>query len=304
LPEWWNPECEKDPRLLPELEIRLARFLDAPLSLIQDPSQPLAAPTYAKARLRRVRGIEPERMAPAVHFALKVGEAVVRSMHSPAPGAGDLPTSATEWHQELGAKGNAVTLTDILADLWGRGVPVVPLGHIPAPSFQGMVGIVEGRPVIFLGHRHDEPGRVAFVVVHEAGHIAAGDCTAEGPIVDGDDATEDLSDIEKAADDFALKVLVGSHQLEPRGAEGFKALARQAIELETSTGAEASNLIFGWARKTGDYATATRAVQALYRATGAWATLASFFRDNVDRDAARETDRELLNYVHGGPLEG
>lgn len=271
---------------------------------MQDPSRPLAPPSYAEARLRRVRDLEPERLAPAVHFALKVGQAVVRNMRASQPLAVDLPASAQEWHEQLRVKGTAVTLTAILADLWDRGVPVVPLGHTPAPSFQGMVGIVDGRPVVFLGHRHDEPGRIAFVVAHEAGHIAAGDCTAESPIVDGDDTTEDLSDIEKAADEFALQLLVGSHQLRPPGSESFRDLAKHAVDLEAETGAEASNLIFGWARETGDYATATRAVQALYRAKGGRATVASFFRKHVDHARLSETDRELLSYVHGSDAEG
>ena len=36
LPEWWEEPNSRDPELLPELEIRVARFLNVPLSSIKE----------------------------------------------------------------------------------------------------------------------------------------------------------------------------------------------------------------------------------------------------------------------------
>ena len=39
--------------------------------------------------------------------------------------------------------------------MWKLGIPIVPLDLLPAPGFQGMSCLVEDRPVILLGHKHD-----------------------------------------------------------------------------------------------------------------------------------------------------
>ncbi len=74
----------------------------------------------------------------------------------------------------------------------------------------------------------------------------------------------------------------------------FKSLARQASNVERQSGADASTVIFAWARRTGDYATATMAVKALYRNMGARRQVREFFAQHVDIAAASETDRALL----------
>ena len=194
-----------------------------------------------------------------------------------------------------------MTLDDLLGDLWRRGIPVVPLDVLPTPSFQGLACIVEDHPVILLGHKHDEPGRVAFFVAHEAGHIARGDCLPDRPVVDEEDLIVDETTMEQAADRYATEVLVGEASVPPLEGNDFKELATRAADLERQTGADASILLFAWAAKTGDYAAATMAVKALYRGSGARQTLRAYFDRHVDLDSASETDRALLRCVHGDP---
>jgi len=204
------------------------------------------------------------------------------------------------WRTLIRQRATRVTLVEILNDLWVRGIPVVSLDVLPAPSFQGLACIVEGRPVILVSYKHDEPGRVAFWIAHEAGHIASGDCAPEHPVVDADDEIGDESNIERNADLYATQALVGAPEI-PRlpvpDSVDFKMLARQAIEAERNTGADASAVIYAWARRTGDYALATMAVKALYRGTGARRELLRNFLRHVDIDAAADTDRSLLRCV-------
>ena len=83
----------------------------------------------------------------------------------------------------------------------------------------------------------------------------------------------------------------------------FKNLARRASELERTTGADASSVIFTWARDTGDYATASMAVRALYRSTGARKELRQLLDLNVDVAAASESDRSMLRCVYGDRMQ-
>ena len=106
-------------------------------------------------------------------------------------------------------------------------------------------------------------------------------------MVDEEDEISDDADLEHRADLFATRVLVGDATVpevdgvKPRDS---KELARQAVGIERGIGADASSVIFAWARRTGDYATATMAVKALYRHTGAHRQLHRLFHDNVDVD--------------------
>jgi hypothetical protein len=305
LPEWWDERCAEDPSLLQDIEIRVARFLGRSVAVVGDPGVALAPPSYPAAQLRRVRDVDRDRLAPAIHAGIRIASAVVRSLRDTTPGPAVLPSLPVDglvWREQIARTGTAPTLRDIVADLWKRGIPVVPLDLLPTPFFQGMACIVENRPVILLGYKHDEPGRVAFLVAHEAGHIAAGDCAPDQPVVDEEDEITDDADVERHADLYATHVLVGDAsvpQVEGIGSRDFKDLARQASHIERTAGADASSVIFSWARRTGDYATATMAVKALYRSTGAQKQLHQLFDRHVDLAAAAETDRALLLCVHG-----
>ena len=121
---------------------------------------------------------------PRCTAAIRCAAAVVRNLRDTVPPPKAPPGDGLAWRERLVGRRTAPSLEALAEHLWELGIPVVPLDVLPAPSFQGMACIVEDRPVILLGHKHDEPGRVAFVIAHEAGHIAAGDCTAGRPIVD------------------------------------------------------------------------------------------------------------------------
>ena len=299
LPDGWAAACADDPAVLPDVKIRVARFLRRSIADVRDPSVELAAPTYVRAQLRRVRDIDRDRLGPAIHSALQIAGAVVRSLRSTDHPPAVVPTDALTWRHQISQAGQAVKLDDLLGDLWGRGIPVVPVDVLPAPTFQGLVCIVESRPVILLGHKIDQPGLVAYIVAHEAGHIVTGDCTLDQPVVDEEEEIADESDMERNADLFATRLLVGRDSApEIRGGD-FRELARNAVAQEREMGAEASTIIFAWARRTGEYETASMAVKALYRNSGARNKLRDHFDRHVDIDAATETDRSLLRCVYG-----
>ena len=232
-----------------------------------------------------------------------IARAVVRNLKESVPTPALPPSDGLAWRQEIRGFDGSVALDAILEDLWTRGIPVVPTQLLPVPGFQGLAAVVEGRPVVVLGHRHDEPGRAAFRISHEAGHIAKGDCTPDAPVVDKDE--EILSDdgMEKLADQYAIRVLVGRDaipELDPSAVHNFRDLATLAATVEREKGIDAGAIIFSWARTTGDYATATMATKALYLSTGATRSLRKYFKRFVDVDGAPLSDQELMRVVVPG----
>ena len=289
-----------EPNLLPEIEIRVSRFLAAPMSIVTDPESALEAPGYPGARLRCVRDVDKGRLGPAIHAAIGMAGAVVRNLGRLVPGPALPPSDGLAWREKVRDLQGGVALDTILEDLWKRGIPVVPTHTLPAPGFQGLAAVVEGRPVVVLGHKHDEPGRAAFRVAHEVGHIAQGDCTSGSPVVDKDDEILPDDEMEQRADRYAIRMLAGKDtvpQLAERTFGDFRDLAERAAAVERETGADAGAIIFSWARTTGDYRMATLATKALYLSTGATRSLRKHFRKFVDFQGAPQSDQELMRAV-------
>ncbi len=127
------------------------------------------------------------------------------------------------------------------------------------------------------------------------------DSAADQPVVDGEEEVLDDSDIERTADRYATRVLVGDDSVPQVDAVDFKDLAKRASQIERASGADASAVIFAWASRTREYAIATMAVNALYRGSGARRQLRQQLERHVDLDATNETDRALLRCVYGEP---
>jgi Zn-dependent peptidase ImmA (M78 family) len=301
LPDWWDDSCASDPSLLPEIELRVARFVDAPLSLVRAADQPLSAPDYPGAQLRRVRDIHRDRLGPAIHLGLRVAEAAIRSWRGALPSLRVPPADPNLWREEMPRSSTVVRLPDVLADLWARGIPVIHIALMPSPSYQGMVCIVEGRPVVVLAHDFDEPARLAFVIAHEVAHVVHGDCEPGHPVVDEEDINPDDHDAEKRADMYSVRVLAGAAPI-PRLEEADpKALARRADEIEQEHGVDAALVVRSWGKRTGEHAKATLAVAALYGMKGGKRAIREAFDRHIDLDGATETDRALLRCLHGEP---
>jgi hypothetical protein len=299
LPDWWESSCETDDRLLSDVEVRVARFLGAPLTVVRDPSAPLVSPTYSGTQLRRVRDINRDRLWPAIHAALNIASAVVRS--SALPPLRVPPADPIAWRRDISRPQAVLKLDDILADLWERGVPVVHVDALPAPSFQGIACIVEGRPVVLICHNLDEPGRLAFIIAHEIGHIANGDCSPGQPVVDEEEEISDDTDIEERADKFATGALTGGATIPTLDPSSFKDLALKALAIEHEYLVDASFVVSSWARTVGDYLAGTMAAKALYRTRGGKRTIRKHLDAYLRLDNASDSDRALLRCLSGDP---
>lgn len=299
LPDWWDDSCLGKPSLLPDVEIRVARFLHVPLDVVRDPSQRLEPPSYPNARLRKVKNIDADRVGPAIHAGLSLASAALRSLRQSLPSIALPPTDSSEWRRLLLQAKKIVDLETIATDLWRRGIPVLHVDVSPSPRFQGLACIVDGRPVVLVGHDIDTPARLLSHIAHEAAHIVRGDCEEGAPVVDEDDLVSDRDEMERAADHFALVVALSPDKL-PSPPEGdFKAVAAAASKLARERAIDSGSIVWSWAPRLDDYATAQLALKALYKHAGGARTLRQLFEKHVDVEGASDSDRALLRCVKG-----
>lgn len=301
LPDWWNRECEKDASLLPEVEIRLARFLGTSIEAIRDPAFPLNAPEYPGAQLRRVQNVNRDRLRAAIHAGLRVASAVVRCLRSP-----DVPiripfAEPLRWREDVGMRDPTFGLKSVVEDLWSRGIPVIHLEKVPPPKFQGLACVVRGRPVILLGHANDEPVRLLLYVAHETSHIVRGDVGPDVPVVDEDELFPDTSEMELAAEEYAWKALTGGQPILAPPSGNALQWANAAWKDQQSRAIDAGVSLWKWANQQSDFAKGEMALKALYRAQGGQRTLREVFDQHVAWENASETDRELLRSVFLDP---
>lgn len=127
--------CGDNPALVQDFEFRVARFLGSSLDAVSDPNTPLAPPTYSGAQLRRVRDISRNGLAAAIHVATHVASATVRNLRQAHPPR-VLPLDGLAWRERITRLATALQLGDVIRDLWTRGIPVIPLDVLPAPSFR------------------------------------------------------------------------------------------------------------------------------------------------------------------------
>lgn len=283
----------------------VARYLGAPLDVVRDPGAPLVIPSYGAARLRTTnREVSKDRTA-AIHAANRLAAATVRSLRETVPPAVMPPADPLVWRRELNP-GGPPSLLQMVSNLWQRGIPVIHAKTLPTPAFQGMAAIVDGRPVVVIGHKHDEPDRVAFWIAHEVGHLARGDC-ANGEMVFDDaigetngDGTGDASTSaqETAADLYATRVLTGADTV-PELDDDAPApkLALYAKMLAQKTQSSPATIILAWGRTSGQHARAAAALKLLGAATGAARTLHDAFGRHVDVEGASQTDAASLRRV-------
>lgn len=281
--------------MLPEIEFRIARFLEIPLAIVTNPTQPLIVPQYNLARMRRIHNVESDKLAPAIHTSLRIAAAVVRNLKEPLPPF-DLPTNPSNLRKEILTKASVVSFEELLDLTWKSGIPVIPLKTLPSPNFQGLACMIGDRPVIILGHKIDMPGRVAFIIAHEIGHIVYGHCKKGIIVVDEEDGQDDTHE-EHEADEYAKKLFTGDNTVPDIGNGDFKSLAERAYRIEQELGISAGYTLFTWAARTRDYTRATMAAKALYINGGARLLTKNVFRKYVQIEGVSETDSALLSCI-------
>lgn len=309
LPDWWGPEADSDPLLVPEVEIAVARFLRLPVAEVMDPARTLLAPQVG-GLLRSDKSRD--KLAPAMFAAESIAGAVVRNLRD-VPIYSPLPDDALDWRRALLRNADAVTLRTLVRGLWDHGIPVVRVSTLPSPKFRGMACIVDERPVVLLAWGGDDHPHFLIDAAHEAGHIARGHVQPDCPTVDeSDDESDGMKDAverskERSAKEYCWMLLGGLS-----GVPAFSEVASgspktmkpdQFTSLALDTGRnrqiDAALVAHVWGLETKAFGLRKWALKTFEKATEASNLLDGFMKRHITLRSASETDSRLLGCLAG-----
>ena len=307
LPDWWDQSCLNQPELLPEIEIRVGRFLAVPLSTVSDPESTLEPLGYPEARLRCVRDIGRDRLAPAIHAAMRIRRR--RGAQPEGAGAGARAPPFRRTRVAPGDPGfrRQLSLGTPSSKTCGReGFPLFqptccrrlvskdwPRWSRTGPSSSWVTGMTNraaslSASLMRLPTSQRETARPTLPWSMRMRRFCR---TTKWR----NSQTSMRSERSSAKPRFlrrapALLATSGTWPLRPQRRRGKQASTR---DRSSSRGP----------RAMGDYATATRATKALYLATGATRILRRYFKRFVDVEGASPSDQELMRViVPGSPL--
>ena len=164
----------------------------------------------AGVAFKATRSGKDPRDSPLVMLGQTIAE-IVRNAATVSPFQ-DLPTDGRTVNLEARDESGQVTLPSLATWAWNRGLPVVPLAG--RGDFSAAVWSGAPPPVVVLKESREPAVYWLFDLAHECAHLALGhvgldglvDVDAPAPRVDSSDA------IEKAANEFALEILLPGHQ--------------------------------------------------------------------------------------------
>lgn len=215
LPDWWDPQVEKDPSGVSELAMLLGRRLSLDVgALMNGQLSPKGA--MASVVFKHRAGLDPHSLAAASAIASSLAQTVLAAL---PVGFSKLPSRADELSKTATEGGQHQLGFDSLLTLcWNHGIPVIPLPNLPVGlrKMDGAALQIGERPVIVIAKKKSSRAWLSFILAHEIGHIALGHLKPGSIIVDislqegATYATDDQNDKQEAdADAFALEAMGG-----------------------------------------------------------------------------------------------
>lgn len=176
--------------------------MDELMSGVPEP-EPLTELVMFKSRPR-----QQPKDSPLVRLAGTVAR-VTASMATRAPGPLP-PVDATELREQACDNLGTVTLPSLLRWAWRAGVAVLPM--VGKGGFAASAWNIDGRPIVVLKRTQAEAAYWLFDLAHELGHLALGHLEAEALIDVNAPLSQTNDPQEKAANDWALDLLLPRHR--------------------------------------------------------------------------------------------
>lgn len=198
-PDWWDDSAAENASAFAQMQMTVARHLGLD-----------RAATSGSVRFKKRADATTENLDVVMALCTSVARLVASA--SPLK-AISLPQSGISIRNEILAEGhNWVSLDALLAYCWSRGVAVVHVARMPKGSgrVDGLVAIIDGRPVIVLPRHHKHDAWLLFILAHELGHLVRGHVSNDTILCDQDIAAESNGDVEESeANATAFEILTG-----------------------------------------------------------------------------------------------
>lgn len=314
LPSWWEPALESRPDGIAELGLHLSRRLSLDFSaLLEGKIVPKGAVT--NIAFKHQSNVTPEKLSAACFVASSLAQAIIAALPAPYQ---PLPSSPEELTRLLRQNANGIVGFDaLLAVCWSRGIPVIPLPHLPVGvrKMDGAALRVADRAAVVIAKRKSSRAWLSFILAHEMAHLALGHVAAGATIIDvalqdmSTYATESSSDKqERDADTFALEILGGKDVEAAVRAWSSRMspveLAVEARRAGQALGVEPGHLILRHAFLTKQWSDAVTALNFLSEDLDPESALIGCLRSELDMERVAEDMQDMVTQVTGwGPVQ-
>lgn len=303
-PEWWSDAADASPSAQAELRFSLARNLGLdPLTVLDEQSPQFIWDDSAK--YKNFRGNDQHDKPAITAFGKSVARMLVKSVKQVEILDG---VTASKLRHLILKNNPHVGLLELLATMWGIGVPVIHLRVYPlaAKKMSAMVTLLKDRYAILLAKDSLYPASIAFYLAHEIGHIACGHVETGSALLDmeEDDNSQEKDDEEIEADRYALELLTGNPDFEiAKQGQGHNAreLANKALTLGSHNRIEPGTLALCYGYATGEWAIVQNAMKHIYTdPIPAWKVVNRIASHQMDWQNLSDENVHFVKAVMGG----
>lgn len=300
LPEWWEDDLARIDSNLALAEAAISRMLGFSIKQLRDTSSPLKLPQVSNVRLKRNKGIQAEKVLPAILLAEQTAKNLLTAL--PSVASFQERKTANQVRKTTLAKRRFVDLDGLLEFAWQHGVIVLHLAELPKATkkFSGMAMFCGDTPVIVLACGRDSPPWVAFHLAHELGHILLGHVkVGSPPLADGDIDQLDRDADERAADEFACTILTGRSSIDFTAVYGLTAgkLVDQAKRYAAAHDIDPGTVALMYGRNANRIAVAQNALKIMGLDHGAHAKIGAALARHLQRDDLPESTERFLSLL-------
>lgn len=270
IPDWWEPDAEKEPGAVNLLKIRLARRFGLQIRPLLENSKVLFTVPSSVRFKRSILAQDLGSNEPLIAYCNTVAQNVAAAMS----GASDRPSAdpmaaRQEILDSTGAKW--INLNALLYYCWRR-LNIAVLGLRGNPSgpkhFDAVTYQVADKIVVFLAKDARYHAWASFILAHELAHIALSHIENDQVLVDdplfGEDARPDLNDAEEIAANIYALALLGGKDLAAVFSDQTEGSAQSLAEAALAAGkgeqVDPGHLVLRYARGSGKWATAQMAL--------------------------------------------
>ena len=295
LPSWWEDKLAEVPANRSYAATVIARQLGFPMSCLRDKTCELSQNSNISTRFKCRQGTQSTDLVAAQTLGCRLAMLGSKCLSEPLK-AGTLTASTIRGKiLESGAKW--VGLEELLAYCWTSGIPVIHLNKRPrGKKMDGMVVLLEERPVIIVASGWKQPAWHLFTIAHELGHLACGHLSTGEASVDRDLRKGPAGSIEEeGANTFATRLLAGTTaSIEPGSARNAPQLAVAAASIGELRRINPGFVVLSYAWKHKAWPVGSAALNELYPDAEASGIYKHFY-SRLELDELVEDNRHLFD---------